>query len=165
MWQITVRDGFLQAAYIGAITVDLVYFTSWKNDKHSPKTLETNYLDRFFHFKNIGFFLKALMRIFEIVSWLKIMKIDSHLLSARWIIWKKSTCISSLKYILHTFIFHSFKSCFPNKKALFKTFALRHNHNALQLLQFIASYLPHPGAETGACPVWLLAGPCCFRLV
>lgn len=56
MWQITVRDGFLQAAYIGAITVDLVYFTSWKNDKHSPKTLETNYLDRFIHFKNIGVF-------------------------------------------------------------------------------------------------------------
>lgn len=68
---------------------------------------------------------------------------------------KKSTCISSLKYIF-AYILLSFirlSLVFQIKKALFKTFALRDNHNVLQLLQFIASYLPHPGAETGACPV------------
>lgn len=164
MWQITVRDGFLQAAYIGAITVDLVYFTSWKNDKHSPKTLETNYLDLFIlktlvFLKGFGaniwncFMVKHYENRFSFV----IRKVNNLKKIYMHFFFKIYFCIL-LSFIRLSLVFQI-------KKALFKTFALRDNHNVLQLLQFIASYLPHPGAETGACPVWLLAGPCCFRLV
>lgn len=162
MWQITVRDGFLQAAYIGAITVDLVYFTSWKNDKHSPKTLETNY---FFILKTLVFF-----KGFDANIWNCFM-VKNYENRFSFVIRK----VNNLKKIYMHFFFKIYfcillsfirlSLVFQIKKALFKTFALRDNHNVLQLLQFIASYLPHPGAETGACPVWLLAGPCCFRLV
>lgn len=164
MWQITVKDGFLQAAYIGAITVDLVYFTSWKNDEHSPKTLETNYLDLFI--------LKTLVFLkgFDANVWNCFM-VKNYENRFSFVIRK----VNNLKKIYMHFFFKIYfcillsfirlSLVFQIKKALFKTFALRDNHNVLQLLQFIASYLPHPGAETGACPVWLLAGPCCFRLV